>query len=98
MAPGRSRPADPPDRTPDVRHATAGGAYAEAFAAFGERERREFMRAYYAGASFTDAQVGKVLDAVDQLKLADRTVVVFLGDQRPAKALLDARRCRRGRR
>jgi uncharacterized sulfatase len=71
---------DPADRSPDVRHATGGGAFAEEFSKFGEREKREFMRAYYAGASFTDAQVGKVLSALDRLELSKRTVIVFLGD------------------
>jgi uncharacterized sulfatase len=50
------------------------------FAQFTDREKREFQRAYYAGTSFTDAQVGKVLDALDRLELAGRTVVVFVGD------------------
>jgi uncharacterized sulfatase len=50
------------------------------FAKFTDRERREFKRAYLAGVSFTDAQVGKLLDALDQNKLWDNTMVVFLGD------------------
>ena len=50
------------------------------FAKFTDRERREFKRAYLAGVSFMDAQVGKLLDALDQNKLWDNTIVVFLGD------------------
>ena len=72
--------ADPADRSPDLPHALGGGAFQQAFGAFGDRERREFLRAYYAGVSFTDAQLGKMLDALDRLKLADRTIVVLLGD------------------
>ncbi|MDB5309849.1 MAG: arylsulfatase family protein [Gemmataceae bacterium] len=43
-------------------------------------QRRQAIQAYYASTSFMDAQVGAVLDALEKLKLADRTIVVFLSD------------------
>jgi uncharacterized sulfatase len=42
--------------------------------------RREAMAAYYACISFTDAQVGVLLDALDRLKLWDNTIVVLFSD------------------
>lgn len=45
-----------------------------------EADLRAFKRAYYASVSFMDHQVGRLLDALNRLKLADRTIVVFLSD------------------
>ena len=43
-------------------------------------QRRQCRQAYNASISFMDAQVGRVLDAVDRLGLADDTIIVFTSD------------------
>jgi uncharacterized sulfatase len=46
----------------------------------GEQGRREAIRAYYASISFVDANVGRLLDALDRLRLTDNTIVIFMSD------------------
>lgn len=41
---------------------------------------RTMIRGYYACVSYTDAQVGRVLDALDRLGLRENTIVVLWGD------------------
>jgi uncharacterized sulfatase len=43
-------------------------------------QAREVKRGYYAAISFVDAQIGRVLDALDRLGLRENTVVVFWSD------------------
>ena len=38
------------------------------------------LEAYYASVSYMDAQVGRVLDVLDELKLSEDTIVVFTSD------------------
>ena len=46
----------------------------------GTADHRRLIHGYYAGISYLDAQVGKVLDELDRLELSQRTVVVFWSD------------------
>ena len=41
---------------------------------------REALRGYLASVSFVDAQVGRVMEALDRLNLAEKTIVVFWSD------------------
>ena len=43
-------------------------------------QQRIALRGYYASVSYMDRQFGRVLHALDRLKLTDNTVVVFFGD------------------
>jgi len=43
-------------------------------------QRREIIQAYYASISFMDAQVGRLLDALERLGLAEHTLIVFVSD------------------
>ena len=52
----------------------------DAQAAFSTELKRTLIHGYYASTSFVDAQIGKVLDAYDELELGDNTIVVLWGD------------------
>jgi len=45
-----------------------------------EIKRKEAIRAYYASITFMDAQLGRVLDALDRLELWNNTIVVIFSD------------------
>jgi len=43
-------------------------------------KRKEIIQAYYASTTLMDACLGRVLDALEKMKLKDNTIVVFLSD------------------
>lgn len=45
-----------------------------------EALKRRLIHGYYAGVSYVDAQIGKVMDELERSGLADNTVVVLWGD------------------
>ena len=45
-----------------------------------DAQARELIRGYYASASYMDAQLGRVVDALDALHLRQDTIIVFWGD------------------
>ncbi len=71
---------DPSDGTAVRKESVGFGDYAKVFGKFTEQDWRELFRAYCAGTSFMDAQLGRVLAALDKNQLWDRTIVVFVGD------------------
>jgi iduronate 2-sulfatase len=48
--------------------------------AVSEETAGQLVRGYYACVSFIDAQVGRLLDELDELGLADNTIIVLWGD------------------
>ncbi|MCP5114511.1 MAG: sulfatase, partial [bacterium] len=66
----------PADDAADVPEA----AYPPTNHGLGPREAIEYRRAYYACVTFMDAQLGKMLDALERLGLAGNTMVVFFSD------------------
>ena len=48
--------------------------------AYTQQQQKLLRRAYYASVSFTDSLIGRLLDELEALNLADNTVVVMHGD------------------
>jgi len=66
---------DHPAGSPQVAHKRGGeiDAYTPA-------TTQQLIHGYYAGTSFVDAQIGKVIDELDRLDLAGNTIIVLWGD------------------
>ena len=77
MATNRFRPEGLPEQ---VRNSSEIYAYARVADTSDIDFQREVKHGYYACMSYVDAQIGKVLDALDELGLSDNTIVVLLGD------------------
>lgn len=45
-----------------------------------ENRQREIKHGYYASVSYTDAQIGRLIDELERLGLAENTIVVLWGD------------------
>lgn len=68
---------------PDDKTRTPAAAYASARKgqdAAGDDLKRDAIQAYHASTSFIDAQVGRVVGALERLGLADNTIIVFTSD------------------
>jgi uncharacterized sulfatase len=58
-------------------------AFASAFKeqdTMADEQRKQALQAYFASTTYMDAQLGRVLDALERLGLADSTVIVFFSD------------------
>jgi len=66
-------------RVPSVP-ASAFGSYKAEQDKLTDPLRRQCVQAYYASISFMDAQVGRVIHALDRLGLAENTIIVFTSD------------------
>lgn len=78
----------PPDKIEPIKYTEGENTIAPPWAYFTNppnwnmtrRQQQEALQAYYASISFVDANVGKLLSALDRLGLTENTVVVFWSD------------------
>ena len=72
-------PMVPPGDLDDIPEQALGHTNARRYKLTGENQRK-VLRAYYASITHMDEQLGRVLDELDHLGLADETTIVFLSD------------------
>lgn len=63
---------------PPYKHTLPGET--KTFNKFTDQDKREFLRSYYACTSFMDAQVGKLIAALEETGQLDNTLIVLFGD------------------
>jgi uncharacterized sulfatase len=73
-------PAAPADDEADIPLPARNGAVPGYTLTASPEQRRAAIRAYLACVSYVDAQVGRLLDALERLGVADRTLIVFTSD------------------
>jgi uncharacterized sulfatase len=71
-------PVVPEGWKPPYEHTLPGET--KVFDKFTDQERREFLRSYYACTSFMDAQVGKIVKALEETGQLENTLILFFGD------------------
>jgi len=69
-----------PDNRSEKEDYMIGSGWHKSFKAFSLQDQREFLRCYYACTTFTDVQIGKVMDELDRQDLWKDTAVFFVGD------------------
>lgn len=72
-------PVLPENRYPEQEYTIQSG-WKDSFDKFTLQDKKEYLRAYYACTSFVDAQIGKVMKAMDEESLWKDTIVLFIGD------------------
>lgn len=71
----------PPEHTEDLRDVPEIAQWTKPpHWGLGAEAQRQAIRGYYASVSFLDAQVGRLIGALDQLGLAENTIVVLWSD------------------
>ncbi len=71
-------PVLPEEWNPVYKHSLPGET--KTFNKFTDQDKREFLRSYYACTSFMDAQLGKLMDALEESGQLENTLIVFFGD------------------
>ena len=73
-------PAEPSDDEADIPLPARNGSVPGYAITATPDQRRAAIRGYLACVSYVDAQVGRMLDALNRLKLADNTIIIFAAD------------------
>ncbi|MDF3129320.1 sulfatase [Kiritimatiellaeota bacterium B1221] len=80
LAPYQKAPEGTPDFTINPGWEIRGHYQVPRRGPFSDELQRELIHGYYACTSYVDAQVGKVVDALEAAGVADKTIIVLWGD------------------